>query len=186
MKHFLHLALTPKVLEAQRATYGRSYSPGPAPERDALGPRELAFIAARDSFYMASVGEDGWPYVQHRGGEPGFLHALDTHTLAFADLQGNRQLVTVGNLASDDRVALILVDYPNRARLKLLARATVLAPSEAPELDALLAPRTPRAVVERILRLDVCGLDWNCPQHITPRYTRAEVEAYLARPSDGG
>ena len=147
---------------------------------DALGTAETAFIAERDSFYMATVSETGWPYVQHRGGPPGFLQALDAHTLAFADLRGNRQLVTVGNLASQDRVALILVDYPARARLKLLAHAEIVAPAAEPELARRLAPAG-NAKIERLVRLHVVGFDWNCPQNITPRYTQAEVEAYVAR-----
>jgi len=116
--------------------------------------------------------------VQHRGGPAGFLRVLDAHTLAFADVRGNRQLVSTGNLAHDARVALILVDYPRRARLKVLGRATVLDPREHPELASQLLPA---GRVERIVRIDVVGHDWNCPQNITPRYTEAEVEEYAAK-----
>lgn len=181
MNKFQHVTFTPRVLDAQRTAYGRTYAATPDPGRDALGPDEVRFIEARDSFYLASVGESGWPYVQHRGGPPGFLRALDAHTLGFADLRGNRQLVTVGNLATDDRVALILVDYPNRARLKLLAHAEVVAPDADPELARRLAPGDESRHVERLVRLHVVGFDWNCPKGITPRYTQAEVDAYVAQ-----
>jgi uncharacterized protein len=188
MNKFQHLAFTPRVLAAQRGAYGRTYALEPDPGRDALGPDEIAFVEARDSFYMATVGESGWPYVQHRGGPPGFLQALDAHTLAFADLRGNRQLVTVGNLAGQDRVALILVDYPARARLKILAHAELVAPAADPGLARRLssptrgeAPAGNPKPIERLVRLHVVGFDWNCPQNITPRYTQAEVDAYVAR-----
>jgi hypothetical protein len=186
MNKFQHLAFTPHVLDAQRSAYGRTHAVEPDPGRDPLGPDELAFIQARDSFYMATVSESGWPYVQHRGGPPGFLCALDAHTLAFADLRGNRQLVTVGNLATSERVALILMDYPNRARLKLLAQAE-LVPAEAdPALTARLAPGGKAKSVERLVRLHVVGFDWNCSRNITPRYTQAEVAAYVASLGKGG
>lgn len=186
MNKFQHLAFTPRVLDAQRSAYGRTYAVEPDPGRDPLGPDEAAFIEARDSFYMATTSESGWPYVQHRGGPPGFLRVLDAHTLAFADLRGNRQLVSVGNLATNDRVALILMDYPNRARLKLLARAELLAASADPELTARVAPEGKAKIVERIVRLHVVGFDWNCPQNITPRYTQAEVKAYVASLGSAG
>lgn len=185
MNKFQHLAFTPQVLAAQRSAYGRTYPLSDDPGRDPLGTDEVAFIEARDSFYMASVGENGWPYVQHRGGPAGFLAVLDAHTLAFADLRGNRQLVTVGNLATNDRVSLILVDYPNRARLKLFAHAEPLEAGSAPELAARLTPEGSSKSVERLMRLHVVGFDWNCPQHITPRYTQAEVEAYIAERLSG-
>lgn len=180
MNKFQHVAFTPRVLDAQKSAYGRTYAVAPDPGRDALGPDEAGFILARDSFYMATVSESGWPYVQHRGGPPGFLRVLDAHTFAFADLRGNRQLVSVGNLATNDRVALILMDYPNRARLKLLAHAELLDTASAPDLAALLAPEGQSRHVERLVRLHVVGFDWNCPQNITPRFTQAEVDAYVA------
>lgn len=180
MNKFQHVAFTPRVLDAQKSAYGRTYAVAPDPGRDPLGPDEAGFILARDSFYMATVSESGWPYVQHRGGPPGFLAVLDAHTLAFADVRGNRQLVSVGNLATNDRVALILMDYPNRARLKLLAHAELLAADADPALTARLAPEGKTKTVERLVRLHVVGFDWNCPQNITPRYTQAEVEAYVA------
>lgn len=174
-ENFLRIAFTPSVLDAQRRSYGRAQGPLPDGPVDAIGPDERAYLEARDSFYMATVSETGWPYVQHRGGPPGFLRVLGPHTVAFADVRGNRQLVSTGNLAHDARVAIILVDYPRRARLKLVGRAQVLDPKEHAELAATLLPA---GRVERIVRIAVAGLDWNCPQNITPRYTEAEVEEY--------
>ena len=141
-------------------------------EPDSLGEDEIAFLAERDSFYMASIGESGWPYIQHRGGRKGFVRVLDEHTLAFADLRGNRQYISVGNVAGDDRVALIFVDYPNRARMKVLAHAKTVTRSEDPETFARVAGD---ARAERVFVLRVVGFDWNCPKQITPRFTEDEV-----------
>ncbi|HEX6012044.1 MAG TPA: pyridoxamine 5'-phosphate oxidase family protein, partial [Geminicoccaceae bacterium] len=126
------------------------------------------------------VGETGWPYVQHRGGPPGFLKVLDERTIGFADFRGNRQHVSVGNLGGDDRVSLILVDYPNRRRLKILGRARVVEPDREPETVARLEVPGYRAKVERGILVAVEAFDWNCPQHITPRYTEAEVADAVA------
>jgi predicted pyridoxine 5'-phosphate oxidase superfamily flavin-nucleotide-binding protein len=180
MNKFQHVAFTPRVLEAQHSAYGRTYAVTLDPGRDPLGPDEVAFVEARDSFYMATISESGWPYVQHRGGPPGLLAALDAHTIAFADLRGNRQLVSAGNLTTNDRLALILVDYPNRARLKLFAHAELVRTEADPALTARLAPQGKAKHVERLVRLHVVGFDWNCPQNITPRYTQTEVEVYVA------
>ena len=141
-----------------------------------LGERETSFIAARDSFYMASVGENGWPYVQFRGGPPGFLKVLDPRTLAYADFRGNLQYISVGNFEKNDRVALILMDYPARQRLKVLARAEVHEAKEHPDLIERLRDPDYPARVERAMVLHVEAFDWNCHQHITPRYTAAEYE----------
>jgi predicted pyridoxine 5'-phosphate oxidase superfamily flavin-nucleotide-binding protein len=181
MNKFQQVVFTPKVLDAQRSAYRRAYEVEPEVGRNPLDHEEREFIEARDSFYMATVSESGWPYVQHRGGPPGFLRVLDEHTLAFADLRGNRQLVSVGNLSANDRVALILVDYPAQRRLKLLAHATLVAPEARPELLERLVPPDRRRRVERLVLLDVVGFDWNCPQEIAPRFTVAEVETLLAR-----
>ena len=133
---------------------------------DALSDREADFIAERDTFYMATVNEDGWPYVQHRGGPPGFLRVVGPTCLAYADFRGNTQLVSVGNVSSNDRVSLILMDYPNRRRLKILGHMRVEnANNELPDY---------RAQVERLVHIDVVAFDWNCPQHITQRYTESE------------
>ena len=142
-----------------------------------LSDREVEFIRARDSFYMASVGQNGWPYVQFRGGPPGFLEVLDAGTLGYADYRGNRQYITTGNVQADDRVALILMDYPHRQRLKLMARMEVLEATERPDLVARLHDPQYRAKVERVVLLHVEAFDWNCPQHITPRYTAEGFQA---------
>lgn len=142
---------------------------------EAFSENEAAFIAERDSFYMASVSETGWPYVQYRGGPPGFLKVIDQTTLAFADFRGNRQYISVGNLDANDRVALILVDYPRRARLKILAHAERLALDAEPGLLERVSTLGYRATPERIFKLKLAAFDWNCPQHIVPRFTEAEI-----------
>jgi predicted pyridoxine 5'-phosphate oxidase superfamily flavin-nucleotide-binding protein len=144
---------------------------------DYLSEREAGFIAERDTFYMATVNEDGWPYVQHRGGPPGFLRTLDPKRLAYADFRGNTQLISVGNVSSNDRVSLILMDYPNRRRLKILGHMRVEnADAVSPEDIATVELPEYGAQVERIVYIDVVAFDWNCPQHITRRYTREEFE----------
>ncbi len=143
-----------------------------------IGPDERQFIETRSSFYMATVNTQGWPYVQHRGGPPGFLKVLGRDALAFADYPGNRQFVSTGNLAGDDRVSLFLIDYTRRARLKILARASVTPVADDPDLAAgLIAPDgiTP----SHIFRLQVEAVDWNCPKYITPRFSEDEIEALL-------
>jgi len=144
---------------------------------DELTDREAEFIAQRDTFYMATVNEDGWPYVQHRGGPPGFLRVLGPKQLAFADFRGNTQLVSVGNVSRNDRVSLILMDYPNRRRLKILGHMRVEKALEVPE-ENLAAVELPdyQSQVERIIYIDIAAFDWNCPQHITQRYTESEYE----------
>jgi ferredoxin-NADP reductase/predicted pyridoxine 5'-phosphate oxidase superfamily flavin-nucleotide-binding protein len=144
-----------------------------------LGAREATFIAARDSFYMASVSETGWPYVQHRGGPAGFMKVLDEGSIGFADYSGNRQYASTGNFRSDDRVALFFMDYPNRTRLKMLGRVRSVG-QDAPELLAALEDRNYPAQVERGFVIEVEGFDWNCPQHITPRFSEAEIGDELA------
>lgn len=184
MGRFASIAFTPRVKAEQermgsRRAYARSDGVG-AP--DALGEDEAAFLAERDSFYMASLGETGWPYIQHRGGPKGFVKMIDPHTIGFADYRGNKQYISLGNVAGDDRVALIFVDYPNRARLKVLARASVITAASAPEVFAALAAGTSEdgARIERAFVLRVEGFDWNCPQHITPRFTEDEVRESVA------
>ncbi len=154
----------------------------PAPGPDELGAMEQVFIERRDSFYMASVTADGWPYVQHRGGPAGFLKVIDEHTLAFADLGGNRQLLTTGNLQGNHRVALFLMNYPKHERLKLLGHAEVLPAKDHAALAAEVAPAdlAPR-FVERVYRIRVTAFDWNCPKYITPRFTFEEIEKIAAR-----
>src|SRR5262249_8322233 len=135
---------------------------------DSLTEMERGFIGSRDSFYMATVSESGWPYIQHRGGEPGFLHVLDERKIAFADYRGNRQYVSLGNIEHDDRVALFLMDYPTRSRLKILGHAEVHEGADAQELIGELSDPGVRALVERVIVIRVEAFDWNCQQHITP------------------
>jgi predicted pyridoxine 5'-phosphate oxidase superfamily flavin-nucleotide-binding protein len=177
---FMQTVLTPSVLAAQEHYYGRRAALDSAPERDPLTDEERAFIEARDSFYMATITESGWPYVQHRGGAPGFLRVVNPTQLAFADYKGNRQMLSTGNLAANHRVALFLMDYPRRERLKILGHARVEDAREHPELVAQLAEPAARGLVERLFIIDVLSFDWNCPKYITPRYTAAEVETAVA------
>lgn len=177
---FLELAFTPNVLAAQQKYFGRSQQLRPQPERDALADDEAQFIQSRDSFYLATVSEAGWPYVQHRGGAPGFLRVVSPAQLAFADYKGNRQMLSTGNLAANDRVCLFLMDYPQRTRLKILGHARVVDAREHPELVAQFAEPETRSIVERIVLIAVISFDWNCPKYITPRYTAAEVEEAVA------
>jgi hypothetical protein len=129
---------------------------------------------------MATVSERGWPYLQHRGGPLGFVKVLGPNLIGFADFKGNRQLVSTGNLDVTDRVALFMMDYPHRTRLKLLGHARLLDAREHPELVDQLAPEPLRRKVERLFLVEVISYDWNCPQYITPRFTAAEVERYAA------
>ena len=175
---FAQVAFTPAVKRLQerdgsRSHYARGESPGPG--ADSLGREELEFVRERDSFYMATVSETGWPYLQHRGGPKGFLMVLDAQTLAFADFRGNRQHVSEGNLSGNDRIALILVDYANRRRLKLLGRARVVDAAGEPKLAQALAEPGYEARIERVMIIRVEAFDWNCPQHITPRYSAKEL-----------
>ena len=177
---FLELAFTPNVLAAQQKYFGRAQNLPPQPERDTLTDDEAQFIQSRDSFYMATVSETGWPYVQHRGGKPGFLRVIDPTRLAFADYKGNRQMLSAGNLTGNDRVCLFLMDYPQRTRLKVLGHARVADAREHPELVAQFAGMEERGIVERIFLIDVVSYDWNCPKYITPRFTITEVEEAVA------
>ncbi len=180
---FGSLIFTPVVQALQerhgsRRQYARiQASPGPAAP---LGADEEAFIAERDSFYMASVGETGWPYVQHRGGPVGFLKVIDSHTIAFADFAGNKQFVSTGNLSNDGRVALILVDYPSQSRLKILGHARAVEGEAAGEWLVAVQDPSYKATIERVFVIHVDAVDWNCSQHITPRYTAAEIQAAVA------
>jgi predicted pyridoxine 5'-phosphate oxidase superfamily flavin-nucleotide-binding protein len=176
---FAELAFTPNVKAEQDAQGSRpayeSFAHG-ADHHDRLGLQEATFIGLRDSFYMATVSETGWPYIQHRGGPTGFLKVLDEKTIGFADFRGNRQYISVGNLKSDNRVSLFLMDYANKARLKILGRARIIDASGGEALQHLAVPAY-RAAVERGLVISIEAFDWNCPQHITPRFTVAEIEA---------
>ncbi|HEY4089624.1 MAG TPA: pyridoxamine 5'-phosphate oxidase family protein [Bryobacteraceae bacterium] len=138
------------------------------------------FIGERDSFYMATVGEGGWPYIQHRGGPPGFLKVIDDHTIAFGDLRGNRQYITAGNLMENDRVAIILVDYPRQARLKILGRAQIFEGDDAAPWIGKLGDEGIGGVVERVIVIRVEATDWNCSQNIKPRFSEEEIREALA------
>lgn len=173
---YLDLMFTGSVGRAQKQYYGRTVTIAGAPERDPLGQAEAEFIAERDSFYLGSISETGWPYIQHRGGPKGFLRVVNETTLAFADYKGNRQLLTTGNVSVNDRVALFLMDYQNRARLKILGHARVEDARAHSELVARLADPKMQSVVERLVFIDVVSFDWNCPKYITPRYSLEEVE----------
>lgn len=176
---FLKIAASDAARAAQtvagsRAAYARME--GDADIADLLGPKEEAFIGARDSFYIASINPDGWPYIQHRGGPAGFLRVLDERRLGFADFAGNKQYLTLGNVATEDRVALFLMDYPGRRRLKLLGRMRL---ADANAVAALADPAYP-ARIERGFVIEVEAFDWNCPQHITPRFSEADLAPVLA------
>ena len=176
---FAEIAFTPNVQAVQEANNSRkSYAKFLVGEdfNFQLGDEEAAFIQARDNFYMASVSETGWPYVQHRGGPAGFMRVLNDRTIGFADFRGNRQYVSTGNFLHDDRVAFIFMDYPNRTRLKLLGRARIVGENDRETLTQLEVADY-RARVERGFLITVEAFDWNCPQHITPRYTEAEFAA---------
>ncbi|WP_166345929.1 pyridoxamine 5'-phosphate oxidase family protein [Phytoactinopolyspora limicola] len=181
MSRFAQLAFTDGVRAQQKAhgsdrAYRRALDDTGGPDR--LGPHERAFIAERDSFYLATVGETGWPYIQHRGGPRGFLRVMDDHTLGFADFRGNRQYITLGNLDHDDRVSLFLMDYARQTRLKILGRARVA------DGERGLAVPDYRAKVEREVLISVEGFDWNCQQHIPQLFPRDAVESTLGQLQD--
>src|SRR5215470_1098982 len=174
---FLDVAVTPSV-RAVQAKMGadRIWQDFKGHRKfDRFTENEAAFIANRDSFYMATVSETGWPYVQHRGGPRGFLKVVDDRTLAFADYRGNRQYISTGNLAADDRACLFLMDYPHRARLKIYAQVETLTLDDDPDLTALVTMPDHKVKLERIFRLRLKAFDWNCQQHITPRFAEYEI-----------
>ena len=176
-KNFAEIAFTESV-KAQQQKYGsrRSYARMEAQARgNEISANEAEFIAERDSFYLATVGANGFPYVQFRGGPRGFLKVLDAKTLAYADFRGNMQYISVGNLTGNDKAALILMDYANRQRLKIYARIEVIEAKDNPELIAQLQDASYEAQIERAMVLHVQAFDWNCPQHITPRFTIEEI-----------
>jgi predicted pyridoxine 5'-phosphate oxidase superfamily flavin-nucleotide-binding protein len=174
---FLDVAITPSVraVQAKMRTDRVWQDFKGHREFDRFTDTEAGFIADRDSFYMATVSETGWPYVQHRGGPRGFLKLIDDRTLAFADYRGNRQYISTGNLAADDRACLFLMDYAHRARLKIYAHVETLALDGDPALTKLVTDTGYKAKLERIFRLRLKAFDWNCPQHITPRFTEQEI-----------
>ena len=183
-RHYDEIAFTDAVSAIQerygsRSFYDRRKARGGG-AGDLLSDDERDYLSRRDSFYLATVSETGWPYVQFRGGPPGFLRVLDPHTIGWADFRGNLQYISTGNLATNDRVALIVMDYPHRERLKIYGRARVAYIEDEPELVAQLALPDYQAVPQRAVVVTVEAFDWNCPQHITPRYTVEELEPALA------
>ena len=182
MSHrFADIAFTDSVKVMQAAYGSREHNDhlqATAGPNDVLGPKEFSFIAERDTFYLATVGDSGWPYVQHRGGPKGFLQALNPTQLAYADFRGNTQLISTGNVMINDRCSLILMDYPRLKRLKILGHMQVQNAADAGS-ELLTAVRSDdyRAEIERVVIINVAAFDWNCPQHITKRYTEAEIAA---------
>lgn len=175
---FLDIAVTPSVRAAQQEMGASQLWEDFRGHRafDRFTQNEAGFIAERDSFYMATVSETGWPYVQHRGGAPGFVKVIDERTIAFADYRGNRQYISLGNLRADDRVSLIMMDYPRRARLKIYGHVEAIPLDADPELAERVLDPGSKAKPERILRIRLEAFDWNCPQHITPRFTEREID----------
>jgi predicted pyridoxine 5'-phosphate oxidase superfamily flavin-nucleotide-binding protein len=181
-RRYNDLAFTPHVKALQerrgsRGAYARQTQDAPD-IADALGPDEREFIEARDSFYLSTVTETGWPYVQHRGGPIGFVRVVDDRTLGFADLAGNRQYISLGNLATNDRAALFFMDYPAQTRLKILAHAKIVERDEDPAFVDGFAMTNYRGKVERAVVFTLEGFSWNCQQHITPRFTLAEIKEH--------
>ena len=185
-KHYGTIAFTDDVRAVQchhgsQAFYDRKRIAGQAtPGPDPLTEEEKDYLAERDSFYLATVSDTGWPYVQFRGGPKGFLRVLDVHSIGWADFRGNLQYISAGNLAGDSRVSIIAVDYVHRRRLKIFGHARIVTAEEDPQLADALKDPAYKAVVERAVVIDVEAFDWNCPQHITPRFTAAELEPVLA------
>ncbi len=177
--NFTELAFTESVKALQekygtRTAYSRMERGGKF--RNQLTWQEKKHIADRDGFYLSSVGENGWPYMQFRGGPKGFLKAIDDHTLAFVDFRGNGQYISTGNFIDNNKTMLFLMDYPNKRRLKIWAEAEVLDAADHPELAQQLIMPDYEAIVERIIVFKVHAFDWNCPQHIIPRYTQEEIQ----------
>lgn len=146
--------------------------------RGPLDANTREFIQTRDSFYLATISENGWPYVQHRGGPEGFLKLIKPLQIGFADYVGNKQFISKGNLKTNDRVSLILMDYPRQARLKLIGHATVTESEDNKTLcESLRQPDAPRP--ERLVTIDLVAIDWNCPKYITQRFNQKQIDEML-------
>ncbi|MFY7998195.1 MAG: pyridoxamine 5'-phosphate oxidase family protein, partial [Candidatus Kapaibacteriota bacterium] len=187
-QNYAEIAFTDEVKELQkiygsRSTYARMEQ---SVFHDGLTDSETDFIRERDSFYMATVGESGYPYIQHRGGPKGFLRVIDKHTLGFVDFRGNKQYISVGNISTHNKVSLFLMDYARQTRLKIYAEASIVALENEPQLLATLQLGEYSHKAERMMLFYIQAFDWNCPQHITPRYTAEEVaKAWeIAKPHD--
>ena len=182
-QNFTKLAFTNSVKKIQeqygsRKSYARMEMSG---DKYVLTNREIPLIQSRDSFYMATVGENGWPYVQYRGGPKGFLKVIDNTTLGFADFRGNMQYISSGNIKSNQKAALFLIDYPSQQRLKIWAESEIIDPNDNSELLQKLSDSNYKAVIERLIIFKIQAYDWNCPQHITQRYTTEEIAGEIGR-----
>jgi predicted pyridoxine 5'-phosphate oxidase superfamily flavin-nucleotide-binding protein len=177
-QNFTSYAYTDSVKAAQERYGARKNGEGmeASGDRYILTSREATFIATRDSFYMATSGENGWPYVQHRGGPKGFHTVVGESSLAFADFRGNRQYISTGNVDGTGKASLFLMDYARRERLKIWVEVRVVDRADDEELVERLNPEGYGAKAERAFVLEVKAYDWNCPQHITPRFTVEEIE----------
>jgi len=178
-RNFTKFAFTESVKKAQehygtRRSYARMENSG---DRYVLTDREISFIQSRDSFYLATVGENGWPYLQFRGGPKGFLKAIDDTSIGYADFRGNGQYISTGNLQASNKASLILMDYPSQQRLKIWVEATIIEAEQNAALMQHLEMAEYKARIERLMLFNIQAYDWNCPQHITPRYTVEEIEA---------
>ncbi|MBJ2122547.1 pyridoxamine 5'-phosphate oxidase family protein [Arthrobacter sp. MSA 4-2] len=184
-KHYADIAFTSSVRKVQEHHGTAGYFPAPDAgaladsAADPLGLREQTYLEERDGMYLASMGETGWPYVQFRGGPPGFLKVLDKHTIGWADFEGNLQYVSTGNISAMERVSIIAVDYASQTRLKLFGRARIVTPEDGPDILKALTVEGYQGAVERAVIVEVEAYDWNCPRHITPRYTLAELEEII-------
>jgi hypothetical protein len=185
-KNFASIAFSDEVKALQekygsRVSYARMEQ---AVYQDGLTENEIDFISQRDSFYMATTGKNGFPYIQHRGGPKGFIKVLDAKRIGFADFKGNMQYISVGNIAADNKVALIMVDCPAKARLKIYATAEIVELKDGSELHEILNLGEYKFRPERLMILHIEAYDWNCPQHITPRYTLEEIQEVFAAQKD--
>ncbi|MET0546218.1 MAG: pyridoxamine 5'-phosphate oxidase family protein [Caulobacterales bacterium] len=180
---YADILFTDNVKQAQAQNGAREFAERMAQnDRDfTLGANEAEFLAAQDHFFMATISQSGWPYVQHRGGPPGFIQVLDERRFAFPDFRGNRQYISLGNLAGDDRAAFFFIDYPRKSRLKALGHIAVRTKDEEPDVIARFAALNYKAAIERVFVVEVAALDWNCPQHFTPRFTAADLAPLTAR-----
>ncbi|WP_225828320.1 pyridoxamine 5'-phosphate oxidase family protein [Streptomyces naphthomycinicus] len=183
MSRYAQVAFTDNVRRVQEergsASAMERLLAGDSGRADRMGADEAGFIAARDGFYLATVTETGWPYMQFRGGPPGFVHVLDAETLAFLDVRGNRQYITAGNLRGNDRVSLFFMDYAHRTRLKVFGRAEIRDPGEFSSLSGRSGDARTDGQEEWLLVVRVEGLAWNCAKHITPRFSESELAGAL-------
>ena len=188
-QRYREIAFTPAVRAAQvrngSADIYATAAPGEGAggEADALTAAEMTFISLRDSFYFATVSASGWPYMQHRGGPPGFVKIISPRQISIADYRGNQQYVSLGNLADNDRASLFFMDYMNRYRLKVLARARIIDLTGDAALAQQLSDPAYDGALERGILFEIEAFDWNCPKYITPRFTEAELQMLMSRPS---